>query len=281
MKETEFKALISLLDDNDPNVESHVRQTLVGLGDEAISRLEEAWEKTDDELVQNRIEDIIHIIQMRGTLEGIRAWKRNGGNSLLRGWYLVTQLHYPELDFETYYKKLSRLGHRAWLYFRRDMNILQKLVELKRLMFRDEGYRLNEGNMRDPSNFYLNRLMDSRLGNPTSLCALFLLICEDLELPVNGVILPGYFVLLYKDKSNEIYLDLFNQKTFFSRKDLTFFLKEMKVEQKEKYYQARSNTEIIRLLIKHLIAGYEQEKNYEKVRELTILLQELDGDSTA
>ena len=85
MKETEFNALISLLDDDDPNVESHVRQTLVSLGDEAISRLEEAWEKTNDELVQNRIEDIIHTIQMRGTLEGIRAWKRNGATSLLRG----------------------------------------------------------------------------------------------------------------------------------------------------------------------------------------------------
>ena len=130
-----------------------------------------------------------------------------------------------------------------------------------------------------PLIFYLNRLMDARMGNPTSLCMLFLLICEDLELPVNGVILPGYFVILYKDKSNEIYLDLFNQKTFFSRKDLTFFLKEMKVEEKEKYYQPRSNVDMIRLLIRHLIAGYEHEKNNEKVRELTILLQELDGDS--
>ena len=54
MSETELKALISLLDDEDPNIEEHVKDKLVSMGDEVIPRLEQAWESQKDELVQNK-----------------------------------------------------------------------------------------------------------------------------------------------------------------------------------------------------------------------------------
>ena len=112
MDPSEFSALISLLDDTDPTVESHVMSTLISLGSDAIPQLEAAWEKQTDELVQGRIEDIIDTIQTSVTLEGLEDWKSMGGGSLLRGWFLVSRFQFPELDYITYKNEI--IGYMFW-----------------------------------------------------------------------------------------------------------------------------------------------------------------------
>ena len=46
MTKKEIKALVSLLEDNDPEVFQHVEGKLFDLGDKAVPFLEEKWEST-------------------------------------------------------------------------------------------------------------------------------------------------------------------------------------------------------------------------------------------
>ena len=48
MKKKEIKAMISLLDDEDPEVSDEIMKQLHLLGEEAIPYLEEKWENTLD-----------------------------------------------------------------------------------------------------------------------------------------------------------------------------------------------------------------------------------------
>ncbi len=56
MKESELKALVSLLDDDDVQVISHVEEKIISLGEEIIPFLETAWEQSLDPQVQSRLE---------------------------------------------------------------------------------------------------------------------------------------------------------------------------------------------------------------------------------
>ncbi|MEM6631756.1 MAG: hypothetical protein AAF694_18925, partial [Bacteroidota bacterium] len=83
MRENEFKALISLLEDDDPSVGSHVENTLLSMGNSVIPRLEAAWEIELNETVQGRIEDIIQTIQLHQTEDELKEWKSSPHTPLL------------------------------------------------------------------------------------------------------------------------------------------------------------------------------------------------------
>jgi len=75
MDEKELKALVTLLDDDDSEVKTHVEQKIISLGTKTIPFLEEEWEKSFNPEVQRRIEDMIHILQFELLQERVTDWK--------------------------------------------------------------------------------------------------------------------------------------------------------------------------------------------------------------
>lgn len=277
MKETEFKALISLLDDNDPDVEKHIEGKLLSMGEEVIPRLEAAWEEESDTEIQQRLEDIIYLIQSNGTLEELQLWLEEDSPSLLKAWFLVSQYQYPELDYEEFRHHISRLSNRIWLRIRSQMNVPEKLVLVKNMLFKDEGFVPNRKRLYDPQNYLINGFFEHKKGGPISLGLLYLILCEELEIPINGIILPGYFVLMYKDEKNEFFVDVFNKGAFFKREDLKNFLKQVKAKESSKFYEASSKQEILFNFIKTLADIATRKKKTEQADSWNTLLRNLQN----
>ena len=63
MEEKEIKALISLLEDEDESISSHVEQKIRSLGKLVIPFLEQEWESNLSPDIQTRIENIVHDLQ--------------------------------------------------------------------------------------------------------------------------------------------------------------------------------------------------------------------------
>ena len=268
MRENEFKALISLLEDDDPSVGSHVENTLLSMGDSVIPRLEAAWEIEINETVQGRIEDIIQTIQTQQTEDELREWKNSPHTPLLQGWYLVTKYQFPEISFETHYNSVNRLIHKAWLEHTPHMNIPEKISVINRLLYQRERYKLNRSNPLDPNNYFLNGLIDSKKGGPISLGMLHMIVCRELKIPIQGIPILGHFILVYRDKRNEFFLDPINKGAFFTRKDLEKYLKEMKIPSKNMYFEPVSNVAVIQGLVEMLLNCY---RNKKKKNEASIL----------
>lgn len=278
MKETEFKALISLLEDDDPHVESHIEAQLISMGREVIPRLEEAWETETYPEVQQKLEDIIHLIQSQDTIQGLKEWREAGGKDLLEGWMLVTKFQYPEIDRSVFDREFSRLSHKIWLEFRSSMQIADKLSKVNQILFETERFKANRRSPFDPQNNFINTLIQSKKGSPFSLGILYLVICQQLELNIGGISLPGYFILTYPDNSPPLYIDVFNRGAFFHQKELVKFLSEHKIQEDPKYFHPNSHMMIILTLIKHLMECYRKRKKPEKVRELELLLKGLESE---
>lgn len=278
MELSELQALISLLEDEDPEVETHVRKKLISLGQDIVPQLESFWEYDADDFVQQRIEDVIHTIQSRETFLALRNWRAGGGGDLLQGWYWATRYHYPSLELQPYADQINRMVHRIWLDFQPHSTLKDKVMMVNRMVFVREKFRSNRRSVFTPANYFLNGLLETQKGGPISLGMLVLVICQALELPVQGITLPGYFVLTYQSEEEAFFMDPFNRGAFFTREELSKFLKEMKIKEEERYYRPTSSISILLHWIKILQEAYRRRKQFDKVKALDQLLHYMDLD---
>ena len=277
MKDSEFKALIQLLEDDDPQVSNHVEQKLMEMGGEMIPRLEQAWEVEIDEIIQQRLEDIIHGIQEVDTIDKIINWRDSEEKDLLEGWFLLSKYLFPNLKLSTYKSRISRLTNRIWLEFRRDMTQAEKLMVINSMLFRVEKFRPGGRQMNRPAEFLLHLLFEKRRGGPYSLGVLYKIICDKLEIPLEAIILPGYFVLRSEDEGKEFFIDVFQKGDFFAKEDISNFLQEMKVEEEEtQIFKTVDPLRIIQEMIKGLMNAYQQQKHPNRAKSLAKLYSLLE-----
>ncbi|MEM7656803.1 MAG: transglutaminase family protein [Bacteroidota bacterium] len=278
MNETEFNALIRLLDDDDPEIEAHIQEKLLSLGQEGIPRLETAWEQSSNEVISSRIEDLIHRIQTKDTINDLKRWREHGGGSLFKGWFLISQFRYPGMDLMQYKNEINRLVHRIWLETRAGMDLGDKLKVINRMLFGRESYRGVDQRKIEPRHYFLNQTIDHKKGTPLALGLLYLMLCDELDLPIEGIILPGYFILTYPDDQQEFYIDPYNKGNFFLRDDLKRSLKQMNVKEHERFFRPTNREEILYRMIRRIMKRFEQAKDEEWVQAYFQLLQSVFPD---
>lgn len=276
MRDNEFKALISLLEDEDPEVSHHVWEKLTSMGSEGVERLEAEWEVQHDPLIQVKLEEVIQQILSNETTEALLEWRKGGGKDLLEGWMKFTRFRYPEADLSKYNSQLSRLVHKSWLSVNNRMEPYEKLRVINHILFNMELYKANKKESYFPENNFINYFFDQKKGNVITISLLYLLICKQLEYPVSGVIIPGYFFLHYLDPHLEFYIDVYNGGLFYSRRDLQNFMKAINLEAKPAYFKPTSNTYILLHLIRNTAEDYRKAGKHDKAKMMDKLLEDID-----
>ncbi|MEM0999117.1 MAG: transglutaminase family protein [Bacteroidota bacterium] len=276
LDEKQFNALITLLDDEDPEVSEHVWTRLSAMGQEGLDRLEAAWEVQEDPAMQARLEDAIAKLHLKEVGRELLDWRKGGGKDLLRGWYLVSRYQFPELEYQKYRNEVNRLVNKTWLELNGRMDANQKLRVVNHILFKMEGYGPNSSRPKFPNNSYLNYLIDQQEGNVMSLALLYLLICRQLDLPVYGVLLPGYFILMYKDERQEFFIDVYNGGKTFNKARLKGYLKQVNVEENASFFKPTSNIYIILRLLEQLAVDYDRNDKPEKAQEIAEILRDIE-----
>ena len=70
MKDTEIKALVSLLDDEDTQIITQIEEKILSLGTSIIPFLEQEWENNFNPQVQRRIEELTADVEVGRIYEG-------------------------------------------------------------------------------------------------------------------------------------------------------------------------------------------------------------------
>ncbi len=94
----EIAALFNLIDDPDEEVYSTVSKRITDYGSNIIPNLENLWENTLREDVQERIEILIHKLHYSDLVNDFTQWNTSAYNDLLFGALLVSKFQYPELQ---------------------------------------------------------------------------------------------------------------------------------------------------------------------------------------
>ena len=108
---------------------------------------------------------------------------------------LIASQEYPDLDLPLYLRRVDRLARAVARRLDGDRGPLSAVRALSGLLFDEEGFRGNLEDYYDPRNSFLNDVLDRRTGIPITLSTLYIEVGRRAGVPVEGVGLPGHFVV--------------------------------------------------------------------------------------
>ncbi len=276
MEDKEIKALISLLDDDDKQVVAHVEEKILSLGKIVIPFLEMEWENSLNPRLQSRIEEIIHVLQYDLLKGRLVEWFKGPERDLLTGMWLVATYQYPDLELEKLRQELEQIYYETWLEFRPDLYPLDQIKVVNSVLFNKLKFGANTKNFHSPGNSMINVVLETRKGNPITLCVIYMLVAQKLKLPVQGVNLPNLFILTYKDDHhNQFYINAFNRGLIFSRQDIENYINELHLVPQNSFFEPCDAVEIIRRALRNLIMSFEKMGEHAKAEEVKLLLIEI------
>jgi len=280
MTNKEIKALISLLDD--PEVAPQIQDKIQSLGESIIPFLEESWEESLDPKQQERLEDLIHNLQFDALQQRLRVWRDSGGENLLEGMWLLNSYQYPDADFQALNRAIEQLRFEAWTLMRPDMHPADQVQVLNHVLFRNHRFAANTQNFHSPANSMLHLVLETRRGNPLTLCVIYMLVAQRLHLPVYGVNLPNLFVLTYRPENRKVepfYINCYNRGLILSRADIEHYVSQLNLSSNDIFYEPCSHLDIVRRALRNLMLSFEKMQEPAKAAEVGKLLAILTDDT--
>ena len=287
MENKELQALLRLIDDADPDVFGVVEGKLVELGIDYVPELEIAWASDKSVLFTQRLEDIIHKIQLNNTFKSLKKWHDTGCSSLFEVLFIIAQYQYPELPKEVILQKYQAIKQDIWLELNDNLTALERIKVMNHILFRIYKFS-GSRNLKSPDNFFINIVIESERGNAMSMALFYMVLASEFNIPVFGVDLVGNFVLAYCDDAvadlspQEIaqdhvlfYVNPFNRGAVLGKREIDLYLRDRKIDIERQFYLPSTNKTITTRLLKDLKAAYINEGSLHKADEVFFLLKAL------
>ena len=281
MNKNRLDSLIALLDDPNDSVFNLVQEELLKEDISIVDHLEHIWETSLDELVQQRIEQITQKIQLNDTREKIRNWANQKTLDLFEGFFLISRLQYPELKLKSVQAQLEKIRKDVWLEFRNSLTSLEKITILNHIFFDHYRFSIDQLNPDLPQNFFINRILETKSGNPVSITILYTLIARSLDLPVHYIDfqknpLVGYFdkdlfSLVHGEEIGHsvlFYINPSNLGAIIGPKEVEYIQNTTDLDNRKKPTEPCPDRIIVKRLVERLIFAYNQLGEIEKANYL-------------
>jgi regulator of sirC expression with transglutaminase-like and TPR domain len=151
---------------------------------------------------------------------------------------LIASIEYPDLDHTLFMRQLDELARHVRSVLdlptpeiqpRLPENIdpLEVLTALNRVLFEEEGFHGNQQDYRNPDNNFFNKVMEQRTGIPITLSLLYVEVARRVGLTIEGVGLPWHFVVRCCLPQEIIYIDVFHQGRFMDERACRDMIRRM------------------------------------------------------
>ena len=158
----ELMALVRLLDEPNEKIFSQVKEQIFLYGFEAIAVLENAWENSFDDIIQQRSLNLIHEIQYENTYVELNNWTHFQFDDLLKGFMIVSKYNYPDLDEDKIKNQTAKIIQDVWLELNNNLTGLETIKVINHVIFDLFHFRNNKKNFYAPENFFLNNLAGNK-----------------------------------------------------------------------------------------------------------------------
>ena len=114
---------------------------------------------------------------------------------MLRAALVIARLDEEDVDVEAYVQQVERMASDVGDRLSEKASDTDKIAALNKYLFEDGGFHGSRFDYYNRANSYLNRVIDDREGLPITLSVLYLELASRLGLKMEGVGLPGHFVV--------------------------------------------------------------------------------------
>jgi regulator of sirC expression with transglutaminase-like and TPR domain len=280
--------LFHLLDDPDQEVYDTVANKILLFGKEIIPNLENLWENTVDESIQERIEQLIHRVHYSDLQVALQQWTKAETPDLLQGAILVARYQFPDMQPGQVVAEIERIKRNIWLELNNYLTPLEQINVLNSMIYNYFGLKGEEVAYVRKNQFFINQVIESRKGNPLTNGIVYQSLCAMLDLPVYAVNIPRQFILGYFDTFYDFtemprpddtrilfFIDPI-QGQIYSHQDVEGYLKRMSIPATPYYFQPQSNKRVIQFLLEELIKCFQDDKDAFRRDELKTLIKLLD-----
>ncbi|MCA9128806.1 MAG: trypsin-like peptidase domain-containing protein [Planctomycetales bacterium] len=139
---------------------------------------------------------------------------------LLQGSLSIAALDNPDLDVQSYVHQIESMVQDISATLPAEADQLDKRNALHRYMFAENGFHGSRSEYYHPANSHLNRVIEDREGLPITLSILYMEMGRRIGMNVEGVGLPGHFVVRHIiDEEDQVLIDVFDQGNLLSLED--------------------------------------------------------------
>lgn len=280
-----IKALVRLIEDPDELIYQQVRGELMKYGPDVVPVLEQSWEQDFYGLLfQDRIENLIHDIQFESVKAQLNTWLQSSDKDLLQGAMIIAKYQYPSLDYAVIFAQIQSIRRDIWLELNDHLTAFEQVKIFNRIFFEMHGFKGDTQNYHTPQHSYINQVLERKKGNPLSLCVLYSIIAQSLDLPIYGVNLPNHFILAYMDEKQSalslkkvddygvlFYINAFAKGSIFDAGEIKAFVEGIHLTPDRSHFEPCSNSAILKRMLTNLIYAFQQSGSAQKVSELQAL----------
>lgn len=276
----EISALLTLIDDPDEEVFSTVSTHIVRYGKGIIPNLENLWENTISEAVQERIEMIIHRLHYSDLVTDISEWRDSAYHDLLFGALLVARFQYPELQTSPVIQEIEKIRRNVWLELNSFLTPLEQANVISSIVYNYYNLKGTEVAYKNPDDFFIHKILQTRKGNTLSNGILYLVLAELLAIPVRAINIPQQFVLAFfnddydagsfnGNPKNKIhfYVDATTGQPF-THKDVENYFKRINVPPVPSYFKPMNAIRVMQVLLEELARCFDEPTKMYKRNEL-------------
>ncbi|QDT53803.1 Putative serine protease HtrA [Caulifigura coniformis] len=202
----------------------------------------------------------------------------SGEPDLLAAVLWIAALDNEELDVEFYKGEIDALATELKSRLNETMNDRERFEELRKLLFEDSGFHGSRANYHSASNSHLNEVIDDREGLPITLSVVTMEVARRVGLKVEGVGLPGHFIVRLVPSEGEPQLfDVFDGAKPLTRAEA--FARVDRGEPDEEWLKAVDASAICARILRNLLSTLNIQETPETALRYIETIVALDADS--
>lgn len=272
--------MISLLDDPDELTYKRVKGSLLKAGEEIIPFLQTGYHKSKSSLQKQRLKLLISIFKLKKLRKELRSWKDTNSDDLLEGVLIIARYAYHVLD-DTFVKNTIDAIERDVASMMENKKEADAVDILNEVILRKYGFAGNTEDYTGVQNSYINKVIETRMGNPIMLCVLYLLVARRLSIPLIGINSPRHFILAFignKEKGDRhsgsemdnvsFFVDPFYKGITYSSPEYITMLQSTEFYRIYKDALPASNIAIIKRVLHNVIYAIQQEGKKNRANNL-------------
>ncbi len=132
---------------------------------------------------------------------------------------LIAAQEYEGLDVRGYLVRIDEMGRALRTRLEDEHRPERAVMALNHYLFQELGFRGNTEQYYDARNSYLNEVLDRRTGIPITLSLVYIEVARRAGIHVEGVGLPGHFVVRVQTAARGFLVDPFHAGMLLSEKD--------------------------------------------------------------
>src|SRR5262245_19742454 len=182
---------------------------------------------------------------------------------------LIALDEYPTLDVSGYLQQIDAIAERTLprLLCHPGDNPLEAIQTINCQLFEVEGFSGNREDYYDPRNSFLNEVLDRKKGIPITLSLLYMEVGLRIGLKLEGVGMPGHFIVKCEHNGTEIFVDPFERGAILLEEDCRRKLAQLhgsKFQFNRTFLGVVDSHQILTRMLQNLKRIYWNTKDYTK-----------------